>query len=240
MPHDSSGSPLGCLEGLPRCAGHLCSLWDIEQVRCTSRRSHEAHIWAEERARRRREGFTLLEMSIALFIIGVLMMVGLPALGSAIYHAKLRSDQAVLRNVGIAICDYAFDHGNDVSGLANAGPLLPGSTAAAELQAYIKIIPSHDSWGGQFYLTVGTTCEGVRAISGATVSDWILEAFGSDHLEGPHPLNYDPSQPDQGFWYISKVADFENDVVLFDGDFIGGPKSLVGTGVEVTPKPKGK
>jgi prepilin-type N-terminal cleavage/methylation domain-containing protein len=223
------------------CAKNFCSYWSGEECGAEGPRRYRdlrPRPKPSLQPAPKPAGFTFIELAICLAIAAILLMAAVPDFMASVYRARLRQDQLGLRNLGIAVADYSLDMGGDLSLLNNAGPLEPGSPAWFGLSPYAKAIYRTDAWGGQVYLTTAPALEGVRGITGATRSDWLLEAFGSDHGEGPTPTTIDMANPESGFWTPGKVTAYANDIVIFSGDFVGGPRSLRGQGLEPTPRPK--
>ncbi len=81
-------------------------------------------------ARRRDEGFTLLEVMIVVLILGILVAVAVATYRVAIERSQLVTCQSSQRVLGTAVIAYCQEHGGDLPpDLAALRPYVTGRTA---------------------------------------------------------------------------------------------------------------
>ena len=73
-------------------------------------------------------------------------------------------------------------------------------------------------------------------MSGASAADigsddFAIESYGRDKKVGPIQASaYTTANPEGGFYNVSKMADFDNDLVAWNGSWICGPRTALVTG----------
>jgi type II secretion system protein G len=179
-------------------------------------------------------GFTLIELLIVVAIIGILAALLIPNALEAIQKAKQKSAMKEIMTVSTACADYMTDHG-DFLLIAQTGAIAPGSAFMVALaNFYVKIIPVNDPWNNPYQADLGTGVASV--VSGADPAeigddDFVIQSFGRDKTAGPtyQASTYSTGTPEAGRYNVSKMADFNEDLVNWNGSWIVGPAaSLVG------------
>jgi hypothetical protein len=128
--------------------------------------------------------------------------------------------------------DYITDHG-DWTNVVQAGTVSAASPFVVALSPfYIKSFPLHDPWN-TFY-NAGTGVAGAGADEAMTnvadlgSDDFVVRSMGRNGQ--PSGVVYDPTDPEASRYNVGGMADFDQDLVAWSGNWIVAPAtSLVGT-----------
>jgi hypothetical protein len=105
------------------------------------------------------------------------------------------------------------------------GDLSPSQPIFSELSAlHIKIIPMKDQWGRPLRFWTRSSCAGQFGIAAASVGsdDFLIQSVGSDGQD--EGFSYNPANP-QDFYFVDRMSDFNNDLIMWTGNWIRAPRS---------------
>ncbi|MDI6698221.1 MAG: type II secretion system protein [Candidatus Saccharicenans sp.] len=185
-------------------------------------------------------GFTLIEMLIVVAIIGILAALLIPNAMSALQKAKQKGTVKDINTIATGLMDYVTDKGkapgvaDDGTGGYSFAPLASGDAVIADLQGfYLKVFPIKDQWGTGFYIYTGPEgCSGndwsiADPSETFAADDFLVGSAGRDATAGTP--TYDMSNPAAGLYDVNKMADFNNDIVNWNGSIVIGPRTAAGT-----------
>ncbi len=178
-------------------------------------------------------GFTLIELLIVVAIIGILAALLIPNALEAIQKAKQKSAMKEVTTIATASADYMTDHG-DFTAIAQNGPLAAGNAFMLALSSfYVKVIPVNDPWNNPYNVYLGNAAV-MGVVTGADTAevgedDFVIESWGRDKAAGPtyQASSYNTATPEAGRYNVSKMADFNEDLVNWNGSWIVGPSSVL-------------
>ena len=145
---------------------------------------------------RRQRGFTLVELLIAVAIIGILAAIAVVNLGDSLNRSRQSKTLANMRNLAQALQAYESDHsllppdGTDAYTLAEL----------CESGGLFRNIDPEDGWRNPL-------------VYSASAKQFTLESYGADGGDGP--LDITPATR----------LEFDYDIVLVDGSFIFSPET---------------
>jgi hypothetical protein len=116
-----------------------------------------------------------------------------------------------------------------------AGPFASNDTFHQGVAGfYVKVVPVNDPWNTPYQAYVGT---GVATlITSATgtnapgVDDFAMGSFGRNKISGTiSGATYSPANPEAGLYTVTGMSSFDNDLVAWNGSWVCGPKTNVGS-----------
>jgi prepilin-type N-terminal cleavage/methylation domain-containing protein len=179
-------------------------------------------------------GFTLIELLIVVAIIGILAALLIPNALEAIQKAKQKSAMKEIMSISTASADYITDHGDWSLAIHDGDLATADNFVSAVATFYLKICPINDPWNTPYKVYTGQAAVTGAIAAGAAdigADDFAVMSYGRDKGVGPIGADaYSTSTPEAGFYNVSKMSDFNNDLVSWNGNWIVGPRTALVTG----------
>jgi len=168
---------------------------------------------------KRIRGFTLIELLIVVAILGILAALLIPNAITAIQKAKQKSTMKDITVICTSIADYITDNG--IAPAPQAGIYAGGDAFYTSLSPfYIKVLPVTDQWGTPFNVWCGVVAYGIPTPS---ADDFVVASFARNKTEDT--FTFDPTQPEKDLFVVKEGADFNRDLVMWNGSWISAPRT---------------
>jgi type II secretion system protein G len=158
---------------------------------------------------KKKKGFTLIELLIVVAILGILAALLIPNAITAIQKAKQKGTMKDMMSISTALADYITDNGISAS---NDG-IIAASLISDLTPFYLKVLPTNDQWGNTLYVYGGTA---------VGYDDFVVASRGRKGAQ--ESFTYDSADPNAGLYVVGAMADFENDLVAWNGSWIRCPR----------------
>jgi len=181
---------------------------------------------------KRQKGFTLIELLIVVAIIGILAALLIPNIMTAMQKAKQKSTMKSINTIATALVNYATDNGQVP---AFGAQLADANDAFLDniTPFYIQTSPWCDEWGHGFYIYTQAAVAGSgfkATIPSAELGSDSFLVGSSGRNDGINDVTgtYAEATPEGGLYTVSSMADFNNELVMYNGSWIIGPRTRGG------------
>jgi prepilin-type N-terminal cleavage/methylation domain-containing protein len=161
---------------------------------------------------RRKHGFTIIELLVALAIVGILVAIAVWNYHTSIQRARQKRTMADMRSIATAWEGRATDVKSYNAAAAGftmpAAPITFGEMNTLLVPTYIKVLPRIDGWGHPFDFAAD------QAVGSGTGAD--LYALRSPGRDGVYATSY----------VLGGTTDFDCDIVYSGGSFVIYPEGL--------------
>jgi len=173
---------------------------------------------------KRSKGFTLIELLIVVAIIGILAALLIPNAMNAMQRARQKGTMKDIGTLATYLMDYTTDRGSAPAWDGSA--YTSSSSVYTDLvPLYTKAIPTGDQWGNQLIIYGGSSWS--SAWLGMTPTSGSSDEFAVGSPGRNSTFSFDFSTSGASFYQIESMADFNNDLVSWNGQFVCSPRTAL-------------
>lgn len=163
-------------------------------------------------------GFSLVELLMVVAVIGILTMIAVPNFMTAVHRAKQKSTMKDIVTISTIVADYVTD--NESTPAQNGTYDADTDFYKALSPFYIKVLPIKDKWGNGFRVWTGESAT-QYGISNPSQLDILVASFGRDNKKDS--FFFRTNDPENGFFLLTRISDFNNDLIMWNGSWIRRP-----------------
>jgi type II secretion system protein G len=175
---------------------------------------------------RKTRGFTLIELIIVVSIIGILIALITPNVIQKIQNGKQIGTMHDINTIAKACLEYVAENDEAPAAEVQRGPLTANNAFIKLItEKYLTTCPVNDHWGNPFVVYSGTS---VAQFSGFTEDligrgDFLIISYGR-YGENDN-FTFNPDNREGGMFKVSTMADFQKDLVNWNGTWIRAPRA---------------
>ncbi len=173
-----------------------------------------------------RKGFTLIEIIVVVIIIGILVTFVTINTVARTQDARQTGTMRDMLTVAQACQAYAAENNEAPAAGIQEGPLQSGSPfAKAITKKHLVSCPTEDKWGHPYQVYTGNAVAKYPGFSADTVSDTDFLIISLGRSGKPDNFVYNADDPEAGMYKVDKTADYDKNIMNYNGTWIHAPKS---------------
>jgi general secretion pathway protein G len=172
------------------------------------------------------KGFTLIELMVAVAIIGILVAVVAPNVLQKIQTGKQIGTMEEMRTIAAACIEYITENDEPPGAGAQNGPLTPDCAFVKALtEKYLTKCPIKDKWGNPYVVYTGPSVAQFPGFKESMVgrTDFVIISYGRKGED--ERFVFDPDQRESGIFESRTMADYDKNLVNWNGTWIRAPRT---------------
>jgi len=175
---------------------------------------------------KKQSGFTLLELMVVLAIIAILATLITPKLIHNINYGKQIGTMQDIDQIAKACLAYAIEHNAAPAAGTQNGPLSPDNEFIKILtEKYLNSCPATDKWNNPLIVYSGKAVTGFPGFHESMIGngDFIIISYGRKGMD--EHFTFDPSNREAGLFESNTMADYDKNLINWNGVWIRAPRS---------------
>lgn len=173
-----------------------------------------------------RKGFTLLELIVVVAVVGILATLITPRIIEKIQDGKQLGTMQDMRTIAKACLEYAAINDEAPAAGTQKGPLMVGNEfIKAITEKQLAVCPVKDKWGNPYMVYTGAAVASFAGMDASKIGkgDCLIISYGRDGVDDG--FIFDPNDPQKGMYRVTNKADYKNDLINWNGNWIRAPHS---------------
>lgn len=137
------------------------------------------------------------------------------------HSEKQKIAMTEIATIATILMDYTVDHGRSPE---HTGPYNETSSLYKDLcPTYAESLPIKDPWGNNYLVYSGSSSEGMHGMvfAAGTTDEFIVMSLGRDGEVDSWSFD----EAGASFYEITSTADYDNDLVCWNGQFVRSPRT---------------
>ncbi len=173
-----------------------------------------------------RKGFTLIEIIVVVIIIGILVTFVTINTVARTQDARQTGTMRDILTIAQACQAYAAENDEAPAAGVQEGPLVSTSAfVKAITKKHLVSCPTDDKWGHPYQIFTGKAVAKYPGFSADSVADTDFLIISQGRGGKPDNFVYNPDDPEAGMYKVEKPADYEKNIINYNGSWIHAPKA---------------